>query len=674
MPAPRGIFAGATNPRCKTVVACARYRRRAENEGLEAVAEQRDGRPLWDASLRTMLVFLFDLAAPAFAWAGAFVLRFNFEWPYGYENHILTGLLFLLPAHALACRFAGLYRGLWIFASLPDLKRVFRAVGVSSIAALVLGVLYRDGLAVPRSVVVLYPLLLTAWMAGGRVAYRMLKEHRLYGGLIGQGKPVIIVGAGRGGAMLVRDLARNADWRVVGLVDDDPSKWKKEILGAPIFGAIESLPHVIQEEKARHVILALPSTTTGVRRRAADLAVSAGARVFTVPGVDDIISGRVSLSSIRPLEIDDLLGRETVQIDTENVHEMLAGQCVLVTGAGGSIGGELCRQLARFEPEKLIFFEQSEFALYTLEQWFTVNRPDVAFVSLAGDVKDRDRVCDVFEAHRPHVIFHAAAYKHVPLMEVGNAWQAVRNNVLGTLCVADCARRFHAERFVLISTDKAVNPTNVMGATKRLAEMACQALQASGGSTQFGIVRFGNVLGSAGSVIPKFQAQIAKGGPVTVTHPDITRYFMSIPEAAQLVLQAAAMGDGGEIFVLDMGEPVRIVDLARNMIRLSGYSEADIRIEFTGLRPGEKLYEELLADAEQTRETPHPKLRIARSRPVDLDFLVSLRAWLEQPAPADDETVRKELAARVPEYTPFRTKPSPTLRVVSARSTAVGGV
>ncbi len=419
------------------------------------------------------------------------------------------------------------------------------------------------------------------------------------------------------------------------------------------------------------MILALPSSTTAVRRRAADLAVRAGARVFTVPGVDDIISGRVSVSSIRPLEIDDLLGRETVQIDTEHVHRMLAGQSVLVTGAGGSIGSELCRQLARFEPAKLILFEQSEFALYTLEQWFTVNRPDVALVSLAGDVKDAERVCQVFEMHRPQVIFHAAAYKHVPLMEVGNAWQAVRNNVLGTLCVAECAQRFDAERFVLISTDKAVNPTNVMGASKRLAEMACQALQAAGGRTQFEVVRFGNVLGSAGSVIPKFQAQIARGGPVTVTHPEITRYFMSIPEAAQLVLQAAAMGGGGEIFVLDMGEPVRIVDLARNMIRLSGYSENDIRIEFSGLRPGEKLYEELLADAEQTRETPHPKLRVARSRPVAVDFLASLRSWLERKATADDDEVRKELAARVPEYTPFVSKPA--LRVVAGKDAAARG-
>ena len=404
-------------------------------------------------------------------------------------------------------------------------------------------------------------------------------------------------------------------------------------------------------EKASHVILAMPSAAAEACRRATDLAVEAGAHVFTVPGLEDVMAGRVAISSIRPVEIEDLLGREPVWIDTPHVAAMVAGKAILVTGAGGSIGSELCRQLARFAPARLVLFEQSEFALYTLEQWFSVHMPNVALVSLAGDVKDAARLNEVFVEHRPQVVFHAAAYKHVPLMEVGNAWQAVRNNVLGTLRVAECAVRCGAERFVLISTDKAVNPTNVMGATKRLAEMVCEALHRQGGVTQFEMVRFGNVLGSTGSVIPKFQEQIARGGPVTVTHPEITRYFMSIPEAAQLVLQAAAMGQGGEIFVLDMGAPVRIVDLARKMIHLCGYADGEIRIEFTGLRPGEKLFEELLADAEQTRQTPHPKLRIARAREVDEDFLQKLSPWLAEPCQSDIK-VRAALTAWVPEYRP----------------------
>jgi FlaA1/EpsC-like NDP-sugar epimerase len=611
---------------------------------------------------RSALVFLFDLSAACAAWIGTFLLRFNFEWPEEYSVPMAVGLMVLVPAHAIVCRWAGLYRGMWVFASLPDLSRVLRAVAVSSMALWAFVAVYRSVPAVPRSTLALYPMLLVIIMAGGRVAYRMWKEHRLYGGLVAQGKPVVIVGAGRGGAMLLRELERSPDWRVVGLVDDDREKWGCELLGRPVLGPIRALPEILAAERVRHVILAMPSAQTSVRRAATDLAVQGGAQVFTVPGVADVMAGRVAVSSIRPVDIEDLLGREPVWIDTPHVEGMLKGKVVLVTGAGGSIGSELCRQLARFAPRRLVLFEASEFALYTIEQWLSQNWPDVEIVCLAGDVKDVVRLDEVFRIWRPQVVFHAAAYKHVPLMEVRNAWQAVRNNVLGTLRVAEHAQRYGSERFVLISTDKAVNPTNVMGATKRLAEMACEALHCRGGTTQFEMVRFGNVLGSTGSVIPKFQEQIARGGPVTVTHPEINRYFMSIPEAAQLVLQAAAMGRGGEVFVLDMGKPVKIVDLARNMIRLSGYSEDDIRIEFTGLRPGEKLYEELLADTEVTRETPHPKLRIARSRPVAASFLAELGTWLAHAGPVSDEEVRRGLLRWVPEYVPSAGRP--TLRVV----------
>ncbi|KAI5914810.1 nucleoside-diphosphate sugar epimerase/dehydratase [Thauera sp. 2A1] len=607
-------------------------------------------------SIRSALVFLFDLLAVVLAWVGGFLIRFNFTWPAGYGDKVLLGLGILLVVHAVACRWAGLYRGMWIFASLPDLRRVLKAVAVSSLALVALLALDRStGPAIPRSMLVLYPLLLLIVMGGGRAAWRMWKEHRLYGGLIAAGKPVVVVGAGSGGAMLVRELERSPDWRVVALVDDDPAKWGLELYGKPVAGAIGLLSQVLQDYKADHVILAMPSAANEALKRAADLAVRAGAHVFTVPGLEDLMNGKVAINAMRPVEIEDLLGRDPVKIDAAHVQKMITRKTVLITGAGGSIGSELCRQVARFAPLRLVLFEASEFALYSIEQWFRVHRVDVEIVPLAGDVKDAARLDEIFATWKPQLVFHAAAYKHVPLMEVGNAWQAVRNNVLGTLLVAAHAQRHGAERFVLISTDKAVNPTNVMGATKRLAEMACEALHSAGnGSTQMEMVRFGNVLGSTGSVIPKFAEQIARGGPVTVTHPEINRYFMSIPEAAQLVLQAAAMGQGGEIFVLDMGEPVKIVDLARNMIRLSGYSEDDIRIEFTGLRPGEKLYEELLADAEETRETPHPKLRIARSRPVNGTFLEELEQWLAQPGPVADEEVRMGLKRWVPEYEPAR--------------------
>ena len=607
-------------------------------------------------SLRSVLVFLFDLLAVVIAWVGGMWIRFNFDLPGRYSQKLWLGLGALLVVHAIACRWAGLYRGMWIFASLPDLKRVLRAVGVSASALVVLMALDRmPGPVIPRSMIVLYPLLLLLVMGGGRAAWRMWKEHRVYGSLRAEGKPVVVVGAGTGGAMLVRELERSPDWRVVALVDDDPAKWGLELYGLPVAGPIESLPQVLQDYKAQHVILAMPSAAADTLKRAADIAVGAGARVLTVPGIEDLMSGKVAISAMRPVEIEDLLGREPVKIDSEHLHEMIGGKTVLITGAGGSIGSELCRQLARFAPARLVLVEASELALYNIEQWFCVHKPETPIVPLAGDVKDAARLEEIFATWKPQLVFHAAAYKHVPLMEVGNAWQAVRNNVLGTLQVAAHAQRHGAERFVLISTDKAVNPTNVMGATKRLAEMVCEALHCSGkGGTRIEMVRFGNVLGSTGSVIPKFAEQIARGGPVTVTHPDINRYFMSIPEAAQLVLQAAAMGQGGEIFVLDMGEPVKIVDLARNMIRLSGYSEDEIRIEFSGLRPGEKLYEELLADAEQARETPHPKLRIARSRSVAAGFLDELEQWLAQPGPVADEDVRVALKRWVPEYEPAR--------------------
>jgi FlaA1/EpsC-like NDP-sugar epimerase len=597
-------------------------------------------------------VFLFDLSALAFAWVGGFMLRFNFDVPANFVPVLWWGLALLWPLHALACRLAGLYRGIWLFASLPDLKRVLRAVALSTIAVVLFFVFFRNGQQlVPRSLLILYPMLLVVYMGGGRAAYRMWKEHRLYGGLIALGKPVVIVGAGRGGAMLVRELERSADWRVVALVDDDRSKWGRELSGHPVVGGIDRLPEVLAAEKAAHVILAIPSAASEAIRRATNLAVEARAHVFKVPGLGDVMSGRVAISSIRPIDIEDLLGREAVSIDSAHVAAMVGAKTILVTGAGGSIGSELCRQIAKFSPARLVLLELNEFALYTLEQWFLNHQPAVRLIALAGDVKDAARLDEVFVTYQPQVVFHAAAYKHVPLMEVGNAWQAARNNILGTLRVAQAAARHGAERFVLISTDKAVNPTNVMGATKRMAEMVCEAMQRQNAGTQFEMVRFGNVLGSTGSVIPKFQEQIARGGPVTVTHPEITRYFMSIPEAAQLVLQAAAMGHGGEIFVLDMGEPVKIVDLARKMVQLCGYSDSEIRIEFTGLRPGEKLYEELLADAEQTRKTPHPKLRIAQARAVDDDFLLKLEPWLAE-LRQDDAQVREALRCWLPEYSP----------------------
>jgi FlaA1/EpsC-like NDP-sugar epimerase len=601
---------------------------------------------------RRLVVFTHDVAASGVAWVLAFLLRFNFEAPPDWQREIMIGLLpWVLAIHAALFLLLGLYRGLWRYASLPDLQRIALAVGVAALAVPAVLTFLRIGEAVPRTVYVLTPILLGLAMSGSRLAYRAWREGRLIPILAKpHATPVLVLGAGNAAAGLARDLASSAQWRVVGMLDDDAAKHGAEVGGVKIYGGIDRVHETALKLGISQVVIAMPSATHHERQRALELCAKADLKVMTVPSLADIVSGRVSVSALRAIELDDLLGRDPVQLDEAGLHAFLDGRTVLVTGAGGSIGSELCRQIARFSPARIVLFDSSEFALYSIEQEFRDRLPAQAVSAVIGDAKDARRTQEVFARHAPQVVFHAAAYKHVPLMEEENAFQAVANNVLATLNVGRAARKAGAAKVVLISTDKAVNPANVMGASKRLAEMACQAMQVGTG-TQFVIVRFGNVLGSTGSVVPRFREQIARGGPVTVTHPDIQRYFMSIPEAAQLVLQAGMMGTGGEIYVLDMGEPVRIVDLARQMIQLSGFSAEDIRIEYSGLRPGEKLYEEPLADSESTLPTPHPKLRIARARaPENPRLLEELLDWLSTPDDARPAAVRERLRRWVPEY------------------------
>ncbi len=605
---------------------------------------------------RTLLAVLHDVVAAILAWSLAYLLRFNFDLPDSYADELRYTLAWVVPLELLIFWRFGLYRGIWRYASTADLRRIVLAVALAAAAIPLLFWMLRLGLVIPRSVLVINPLLLVLLMGGSRFAYRMWKEQNLYGDIKLRGEPVLVLGAGDAAASLARDLAKSSDWRLVGFLDDDETRRGRTLNGIRILGGLDDLPAWAERLGVAQAIIAMPSSSHQQRKRAIQLCNEARVKALTVPSFDDLMSGKVSVSQLRPIELDDLLGRDPVQLDTAGLHALLTGKTVLVTGAGGSIGSELCRQIARFEPAELVLFESSEFALYTIEQELKQSFPALDFTSLVGDVRDAARVDEAMRRHRPDVVFHAAAYKHVPMMEQHNAWQAIRNNVLGTHTVARAAQQHAVGKFVMISTDKAVNPTNVMGASKRLAEMVCQALQPSG-QTRFVSVRFGNVLGSSGSVIPRFRDQIAKGGPVTVTHPEITRYFMSIPEAAQLVLQAGLMGRGGEIFVLDMGEPVRIVDLARDLIRLSGYAEDEIRIEFTGLRPGEKLYEELLADDENTLPTPHPKLRIAQARTADAEWLERLLDWTAA-STMPDEAVRAALKAWVPEYRPDTGKPS----------------
>lgn len=597
---------------------------------------------------RTLAAFAHDVVAASLAWMLAFWLRFNFEVPPEFERGALQALFWQVPLFALLFYLFGLYRGLWRFASISDLHHLVAAIGVGALLTTAIVVLFSVA-NIPRSVLLLHPLLLATIMGGSRFAYRSWKEHRLYGPAKLRGQPVLVIGSGDAADSLLRDIGRSGQWYAVAVLEDSPGKSGRQLRGLPIISPIDQIGVTAARLGAQHAIIAMPAARPGERRRAAELAAAAGLTVMTVPSYDDLLSGRLAVSNIRKVELEDLLGRESVKLDDDGLHGLLRGRVVLVTGAGGSIGSELCRQIARFEPARLVLLDSSEFALYTIDEELRGKFPELARQCWAADVRDGERVAEILAAEQPAVVFHAAAYKHVPLMEDVNAWQAVRTNALGTLTMARAAQLAGVDKFVLISTDKAVNPTNVMGATKSLAERLCRAVHADGG-TKFVTVRFGNVLGSNGSVIPKFREQIARGGPVTVTHPEIVRYFMTIPEAAQLVLQAGCMGQGGEIFVLDMGEPVKIVDLARDMIRLSGFSDDEIRIEFTGLRPGEKLYEELLADDETTLPTPHPKLRIARlSDALSADEHAELLDWLNAGVRSSDE-VKRGLRRFVPEY------------------------
>jgi FlaA1/EpsC-like NDP-sugar epimerase len=604
-------------------------------------------KPSW----RALLASVHDAAAAAAAWYLAFLLRFNLEFHDPYLSNMLQTLPWVVAAQAPVFWFFGLYRGIWRYASLPDLKRIVLAVTTAALVVpMLLKMINMLGL-VPRSALLLDPILLLLMMGGSRLGFRVWKEVLVKSVIGSSGQPVIVIGGGDAALRLLRELSQSREWQVVGVLDDNPRKHGRLMHGIKVVGALDRLRELAESTEVRHAIIAMPGASKQVRRRALELCAQSGVKALTVPSLNDLMQGNVQISQVRQVELDDLLGRDPVVLDNAGLQSLLTGSVVLVTGAGGSIGSELCRQIARFEPKQLVLVDNNEFALYRIEQEFGERFRDLAAEYVIGDCRNAHRVRQLLAQHRPAIVFHAAAYKHVPMMEGENAWEAVQNNGVGAWNMARLAIEHGVNKFVLVSTDKAVNPVNVMGASKRLAEMICQQLQTQS-TTHFITVRFGNVLGSSGSVIPKFREQIARGGPITVTHPDITRYFMSIPEAAQLVLQAALMGQGGEIFVLDMGSPVRIVDLARDMIRLSGMTEDEIGIVFTGLRPGEKLYEELLADDENTIPTRHPKLRIARARSVQAEWLPQVENWFLRNAMLSEDEVKAGLRRWVPDYLP----------------------
>ncbi|OAM53134.1 multidrug MFS transporter [Methylovorus sp. MM2] len=602
------------------------------------------------ANPRTASAVVHDIVAAIFAWYIAFALRFNFEIPSSFIETLTYTSLWVVPLQVFFFINFGLYRGVWRFASLPDLKRILLAVATAAFIVVALIFMFKPHVIVPRSVLILDPILLLLFMGGSRFTYRYWKEHKLYGLTTMIGKPVLILGSGDVAITLLKDLAKSHEWRVVGLLGNDKTMFGRELFGVKVLGNMTELPEFADRLNVQHVIIAMPDVTQQIRRNAVNLAKDNNLTVLTVPSFDDLMSGKVSISQIRPVDVEDLLGRESVKLDDDGLHELLDERVAMVSGAGGSIGSELCRQIVKYRPKTLVCFDISEFSLYRLEQEFSKHLIPAQVIYVVGDIKNEKRLKTVLQKYKPSVVFHAAAYKHVPMMEAENVTEALSNNVVGTYTLAKVCKEMGVEKFVLVSTDKAVNPTNVMGASKRLAEMVCQGLQDKSG-TRFVIVRFGNVLGSSGSVIPKFREQIAAGGPVTVTHPDITRYFMSIPEAAQLVMQAGLMGTGAEVFVLDMGEPVRIADLALDMIRLSGLHESEIEVKYTGLRPGEKLYEELLADDELTLPTPHDKLRIAVARSADKAWVKALLKWIESTIVLDEVIIKQELKMWVEEYT-----------------------
>jgi FlaA1/EpsC-like NDP-sugar epimerase len=576
-----------------------------------------------------------DAALVALAWWLAWNLRFESR-PVYYDRYLDWSIVLLvvgikLPVFALS----GFYNRWWRYVSTRDMWAAFRGVVLASIAVFLVFTLFDvHRVAVPRGVWFIDLLLCLALVAGSRLLARTLIERPLPGRIVASGKEVVVVGAGDAGQLVVKEMQRNPalGYTPIGLLDDDPRKRNLRLHGVRVLGTVADLDHVVRDRRPDEVLIAIPTASGELRARIVETARALHVPVKTLPSLADLVAGDRDLArQLRPVEVEDVLGREPVEVDIAAISGYLEGEVVLVTGAGGSIGSELCRQIARLRPAKLVLVDHAEPALFEIERELVRERGFLAAAAVVGDVKDVGKLRQVFDKYRPGVVFHAAAYKHVALMEA-NPVEAVRNNTIGTRVVADVAVEYGAKRFVLVSTDKAANPKTVMGQSKALAEWIVETWgHRADVGTRFVAVRFGNVLGSSGSVVPIFRRQIARGGPVTVTHPEMTRFFMTIPEAVQLIVQAGAIGGRGQVYVLDMGEPVRIVDLADKMIRLSGKEPgADVAIEFIGPAPGEKLHEELVGDGETATPSAHPKIDLITRAPIDSDWLEAELALLER--------------------------------------------
>lgn len=604
--------------------------------------------------IRVSLLLLFDIAVILLSEYGALLIRFEFR-PATIKPEFLDALVHYSPINIVLTLviFAlfSLYESLWRYASVTELLNLTLACIISSMAQVV--TTYMLQYHMPRSYYILYLLLLLPMMAGGRFSYRLLRilRQKLYTDNLKQPIFTMVIGAGDAGTVIIREMKSSYHLRnqVVCAIDDNPEKKGSRILGVPIVGSRKDIPAMVKKYKIQEIVVAIPTMKPQDKKELLEICKDTGCKLRLLPGVYQLINEEVSVSSLREVEVEDLLGREPVEVDLDSVLQYVQGQRVLVTGGGGSIGSELCRQIASHRPGLLVILDIYENAAYDIQQELKQKYPDLNLVVLIASVRNTHRVNSIFEKYRPQLVYHAAAHKHVPLME-DSPNEAIKNNVFGTLNTAMAAQANGCRRFILISTDKAVNPTNIMGASKRICEMIIQCLNQSS-KTEFAAVRFGNVLGSNGSVIPLFKRQIEQGGPVTVTDKNIIRYFMTIPEAVSLVLQAGAYARGGEIFVLDMGEPVRIDDLARNLIKLSGLQpDVDIPIVYTGLRPGEKLYEELLMDEEGLKKTAHEKIFIGKPIAVDDEAFMSQLKALKLEAYRDGDGIRKSVAEIVKTY------------------------
>ena len=606
--------------------------------------------------IRVSLLLCYDIGAILISEYCALLIRFEFRpslikevflesmLRYSFINVLCTLLIFSLFS---------LYESLWRYASVTELLNTVLACVLSSMAQVV--GMYMLQYRMPRSYFILYLLILLPLMVAGRFSYRFLRimKQRMYTDHLEQPIITMVIGAGDAGTLIIKEMQSSYHLKnkVVCVIDDNPQKKGTRILGLPIVGGRDKIPYAVKKYKIQEIVVAIPTIVPKDKKELLEICKETGCKLRILPGMYQLINEEVSISKLREVEIEDLLGREPVRVDMDSVLGYVQGKRVLITGGGGSIGSELCRQIAGHNPAQLIIVDIYENSVYDIQQELKMKYPNLNLVVLIGSVRNTHRINTIFQTYRPELVYHAAAHKHVPLMETSPN-EAIKNNVFGTLNTARAAEENGCKRFILISTDKAVNPTNIMGASKRICEMIIQALDKTA-KTEFVAVRFGNVLGSNGSVIPLFRKQIEKGGPVTVTDKNIIRYFMTIPEAVSLVIQAGAFARGGEIFVLDMGEPVKIDDLARNLIKLSGFRpDVDIKIKYTGLRPGEKLYEELLMDEEGLKKTAHEKIYIGKPIEFEVDEFMEQLKKLKEEAYKDEGYIRETVKEIVNTYHP----------------------